>query len=72
MLNDLAAKLATHPRKTSPFADIPSADARGAKWVRPEYVGEVEFAEWTGAERLRHPSWRGLRADKDAQEVVRE
>lgn len=72
MLDDLAAKLAAHPRKTPPLEGVPSLDARGAHWVRPEYVGEVEFAEWTSTDRLRQPSWRGLRPDKSPDEVVRE
>jgi bifunctional non-homologous end joining protein LigD len=71
-LNDLAARLAARPRKTSPLEGVPVADTRAAHWVRPELVGEVEFAEWTGTGRLRQPSWRGLRADKSADEVVRE
>jgi bifunctional non-homologous end joining protein LigD len=35
-------------------------------------VGEVQFAEWTKDGVLRQPSWRGLRTDKSATEVVRE
>lgn len=72
VLDDLAAKLGAHERKTPPLEGVPSADARGAHWVRPEYVGEVEFAEWTGPGRLRQPSWRGLRPDKRPDQVVRE
>lgn len=71
-LDDLSAKLARHERKTSPLEGVPSADARGAHWVRPDLVGEVEFAEWTGPGRLRQPSWRGLRPDKSPGDVVRE
>ncbi|WP_025157684.1 ATP-dependent DNA ligase [Leifsonia aquatica] len=71
-LDRLSALLAAHPRKTSPLEGVPSVDARGANWVRPEHVGEVEFAEWTGTGRLRQPSWRGLRPDKLPEEVVRE
>ena len=41
-------------------------------FVRPELVAEVEFTEWTSAGVLRHPSYKGLREDKDAREVVRE
>jgi bifunctional non-homologous end joining protein LigD len=33
-------------------------------------VGEVEFSEWTKAGRLRQPTWRGLRPDKTADDVV--
>lgn len=71
-LDRLSALLAKHPRTTSPLDGVPGADARDAHWVRPEHVGEVEFAEWTGTDRLRQPSWRGLRPDKSPDEVVRE
>lgn len=68
MLNDLRAKLQLLQRTTAPV-DTPVADAI---WVEPELVGEVSFAEWTGDNRLRHPSWRGLRPDKEPSEVRRE
>jgi bifunctional non-homologous end joining protein LigD len=70
-LADLQRRLDSLARKTSPFADeLPSADARGAQWVSPKLVGEVEFTEWTRDGRLRHPAWRGLRLDKSPGEVV--
>ncbi|TFC21281.1 ATP-dependent DNA ligase [Cryobacterium glucosi] len=56
----------------SPFAAVPAADVRDAHWVRPVLVGEVDYLEWTSDGRLRHPSWRGWRPDKAAEEVVRE
>ncbi len=71
-LDDLSARLGKLERKTRTMEGVPSADARGAHWVRPELVGEVEFAEWTGPGRLRQPSWRGLRPDKRPDQVVRE
>lgn len=50
----------------------PRADlVRGATWVRPELVAELAFGEWTGDGRLRHPSYLGLRDDKDAREVTK-
>ncbi|MEX2294303.1 MAG: non-homologous end-joining DNA ligase [Acidimicrobiales bacterium] len=50
----------------------PRADlARGATWVRPELVAELAFAEWTSDDRLRHPSYLGLRSDKAAVDVTR-
>jgi len=72
VLDDLLAKLGEYSVKNSAMEGVPTADARGAHWVRPELVGEVEFAEWTGPGRLRQPSWRGLRPDKRADQVVRE
>jgi ATP-dependent DNA ligase len=40
--------------------------------VRPTFVGEVAFTEWTKAGKLRHPRFLGLRRDKPAEDVVRE
>ena len=45
---------------------------RGPRWVRPELVAELEFGEWTHDDRLRHPSYLGLRDDKPAAEVTRD
>ncbi|PVE77741.1 ATP-dependent DNA ligase [Microbacterium testaceum] len=56
----------------NPFVGVPAADARDALWVRPERVGEVEFAEFTPGGILRQARWRGLRPDKAPDEVVRE
>jgi bifunctional non-homologous end joining protein LigD len=60
-------------RKTTPFVErLSPAETALAHFVRPQLVGEVQFAEWTTEGHLRHPSWRGLRTDKNAREVVRE
>jgi bifunctional non-homologous end joining protein LigD len=45
---------------------------REAVFVDPQQVAEVEFAEWTSAGNIRHPSYKGLREDKDPAAVVRE
>ncbi len=71
-LDEIGRVLARLERKTPPFVDVPRPDARDAHWVTPQRVGEVEFTEWTGDGRLRHPSWRGWRPDKDPEDVVRE
>ncbi|GMU04658.1 DNA ligase D [Corallococcus caeni] len=41
-------------------------------WVKPKYVAQVNFTEWTKDGRLRHPVFQGLRIDKAPKEVVRE
>jgi len=54
----------------SPFnARLPTQDAKGMTFVRPELVGEVRYSERTSDGRLRQPSWRGLRPDKNPDEV---
>ena len=60
-------------RKTAPFANPPKGrEAKGVHWVSPALLAEVEFTEWTEDDILRHPSFQGLREDKDAKQVVRE
>jgi bifunctional non-homologous end joining protein LigD len=57
-------------RRRSPFTG--RQPARGAHFVEPQLVAEIEFGEWTRDGRLRHPRYLGLREDKPAAEVVRE
>jgi bifunctional non-homologous end joining protein LigD len=45
---------------------------RVATWVKPRFVVQVAFTEWTADNRLRHPSFLGMREDKKVSEVVRE
>ena len=55
----------------SPFnTRLPTQDAKGVTFVRPELVGEVRYSERTSDGRLRQPSWRGLRPDKEPDDVV--
>jgi bifunctional non-homologous end joining protein LigD len=69
-LKELRQQLDALPRKTSPFHDVPAADAGDAHWVSAKLVGEVTFGEWTGTGKLRHPVWRGWRLDKAPADVV--
>ena len=73
MLADLLRQLAPLERETSPFGTpVPPRYADGAHWVEPRLVGEVAFTEWTADGSMRHPSWHGLRVDKDPGDVHRE
>lgn len=71
--HDLRKRLNAIARKEPPF-EPPPAGALGRKacWVKPSLVGEVEFTEWTGDGKIRHPSFQGLRRDKDPRAVIRE
>ncbi|MGH2895349.1 MAG: DNA ligase D [Solirubrobacteraceae bacterium] len=70
-LSELARKLAPLRRADSPFDDAPKLP-RNAAYVEPDLVAEIEFREWTSEGVMRAPSFKGLRTDKDAAEVVRE
>ncbi|SOD63308.1 bifunctional non-homologous end joining protein LigD [Streptomyces zhaozhouensis] len=66
VLADLDLRLAGLSRADSPFAErLPTARTRVARWVEPRLVGEVAFRAWTREGRLRQPSWRGARPDRD-------
>ncbi|WP_136065873.1 DNA ligase D [Modicisalibacter radicis] len=68
LLETLSAMLRDLETSQSPFAgSVPSS--RGVHWVRPEQVIEVEFAERTRDGLLRHPAFRGLREDRNPEEI---
>ncbi|MCX8570783.1 DNA ligase D [Aminobacter sp. MET-1] len=69
----LYKKLEKERTSDSPFARRLSADeARQVRFVEPDLVAEVEFRAWTADGILRHASFRGLREDKPAKEIVQE
>jgi len=58
-------------RETSPYdEEVPRMYARKARWVEPKLVGEVVYRNVTPDNRLRHPSWRGLRPEKRPSDVT--
>ena len=72
-LKQIAAELKKRKVDDAPFTNPPTgSERRGVTWVKPDLVGEVEFTEWTSDDRLRHPSFHGLREDKAAKDVMRE
>jgi bifunctional non-homologous end joining protein LigD len=54
-------------RAASPFADAPRE--RGVTWLEPRLVAQLGFTERTGDGKLRHPTFLGLRDDKESSEV---
>ncbi|HEX2977054.1 MAG TPA: DNA ligase D [Bacteroidales bacterium] len=68
--------------KSSPFSfepDVnepsrfrPNPPRATAVWLKPELVCEVNYTEITSDGIFRHPSFKGMRTDKKAEEVVRE
>ncbi|HEY2900207.1 MAG TPA: non-homologous end-joining DNA ligase [Polyangia bacterium] len=71
---DLRRQLDGLERKQPTFVAGPlvGLPKKGLHWTAPKLVCEVAFAEWTGDGSLRHPSFQGLRLDKNPTDVVRE
>ncbi len=70
---DLYARLEPMRLSSSPFSQrLSAAESRQVRFVRPELVAEVDVRGWTADGLLRHTSFKALREDKPAREVVRE
>lgn len=73
VLLELRDRLEELERDTPPVVDPPTRRlSRDVHWVDPALVVDVAFGEWTEEGRLRHPSFQGLREDRDPADVVRE
>src|SRR4029079_2066400 len=71
LIEELSARMA--PLESDKSAvEVPRADRKGAHWIEPTLVAEINYAEFTDDGILRHPSFVGLREDKPASKVVRE
>jgi bifunctional non-homologous end joining protein LigD len=71
LLSELEARLGPLRRNSSPFTTGPKLP-RNAVFVEPRLVAEIEFREWTVDRVMRAPSFKGLRQDKPAREIVLE
>lgn len=69
-LKEIYQQLLKNKTSRMPFKSQPPY--KNAYWVKPKLVAEVEFTEWTREGLLRHPSFKGLRIDKPAKEIVAE
>lgn len=70
-LKSLRERLEKLERADSPFQTEPKPNAP-VHWVEPKLVCEMEFSEWTSEGYMRHPSFVGLREDKDPKKVHKE
>jgi len=67
-IDDLYLRLLPIKTENQPFEAVPKTNNK-AHWVIPVLVAEVEFAEWTIENLMRHPVYLGLRNDKKAEDV---
>ena len=59
-------------RKSRFGEELNAEKMKKAVWLRPEAVAQIEFLEWTEADRLRHSKFGGLREDKNPRDVFKE
>jgi bifunctional non-homologous end joining protein LigD len=72
-MTELRGRLDELRQEAAPFVDAPERKAAaGVTWVDPQLVGEVEYLSWDGRGAFRHSSFKGLRLDMPASEVVAE
>ncbi|MEI9887160.1 MAG: DNA ligase D [Rhizomicrobium sp.] len=67
---DLLKKLKPLARKTPAFANPPRAP--DLNWVEPKLVAEIQYENVTADGLFRQAAFKGLRADKPAEQVVPE
>lgn len=66
----LMREFAKRSRSTSPFADaVPKAHVQ---FLHPKLVAEIEFRRWPEGGMVQQGAFKGLRADKKPQDVVKE
>lgn len=70
-LKHLHQKLENLTRETSPY-DEGDPQTKEVHFVTPKMVCEVAFSEWTKADRLRQPRFKGLHRDKAPEDVHKE
>ncbi len=58
------------PDYNKPSRFRPNPPKATVTWLKPSLVCEISYRELTKDKALRHPSFRGLRADKNAKEVT--
>ena len=80
MQEAILKKLAPHVIADCPFSTVPEYNkpsrfrpnppSATVTWVKPKFVAEISYRELTSGGAIRHPSFKGLREDKNPSEVV--
>ena len=68
-LKDLYAQFKTSFTDEPAFKDKIKLKGK-VQWIKPKFVCQVKFTEWTGDRHMRHPVYLGLRINKASKDVV--
>lgn len=67
---DLLKMMRMLETEKNPFGKKLALKGRVPNWIEPKLICEVKFLEWTKSGLMRHPVYKGLRNDKDLEEVT--
>jgi ATP dependent DNA ligase C terminal region len=66
------ARLLTYLKSGKRLIRLTRDEMQNCQWLKPLLVAQISFQEWTPDGHLRHPSFAGLRNDKEPSRVLRE
>jgi bifunctional non-homologous end joining protein LigD len=68
-LKEVYEKLKPLITTASPFAERVKTNMP-VTWVKPKYICEIKFTEWTKDGKMRHPIFLRMREDKSTKDIV--
>lgn len=68
-LKEISEILFKYKTDAMPFESFPERVTKSIHWLKPKMVAEIEYLEMTDEGILRHPSFKGLREDKNSKSI---
>ena len=58
------------PEKRRTMWALTAEEMKECRWLKPQFVAQIEFTEWTPDGHLRHSSFAGLRDERSAADYA--